>query len=104
MSSPETSLLPDWLRRHRRWIGALLAAQVLAAGWLFLGVYEDREFDQHYLFVKGRPSAKWAFRAPVGEGDDDGVTLTENEWAEEMAFREHVEKLGGYERAVLLPW
>ena len=34
-----------------------------------LGVYQDREFNQHYLFLKHRPALTFYFYSPLGEVD-----------------------------------
>lgn len=79
----------------------LLIALVM---WLFGGVYRDREHGEHRLFVKRQPSSKLYFRAPVGEADEEDLELSDDDWAEERAYREQVERGGGWKRSVLLPW
>jgi hypothetical protein len=93
-----------WLGGARPWLLFALAAQPLLLAWLFLGVYRDREHGDHYLFIKARPTSQVVFRAPAGEADDEDLRLSSAEWAEEYAYREHVERLRGHERGMLLPW
>lgn len=77
-----------------------LAAGGLLASWMFLGVYEDREFGCLSVFVKNRPSPKIYFFAPLGESDTPVSSLPPKYQKEEAAFHAFVEAGGGYYRSV----
>jgi hypothetical protein len=92
------------MRTKRAWIPAVFAAATLVGAWLFLGVFEDREFKDPYLFVKHRPTAKVFFHAPMGESDTPTFDqLSPAQQYEERAFREFVELGGGYRRSLGMP-
>ena len=80
--------------------GALL---LWLAGWLFLGIYRDREFSDKYLFIKHRPTFKFNFYAPAGESDKKPEDLAPENRQEEIMFIEFVEKGGGNWRCIPLP-
>lgn len=73
------------------------------AGWLFLGIYRDREFGDRYIFIKHRPTFKFKFYAPLGESDYKLSDLNPVQRYEETMYREYVEEGGGYERSIALP-
>jgi hypothetical protein len=75
----------------------------------FVGVYREREFGTHHVFVKHRPSARAFFTAPLGEADRSYVPgregyLTPADEEEERAYVEFVERNGGFRRSVGLPF
>lgn len=70
--------------------------------WLFLGIFQDREFAILYLFPKHRPSMKFFFHAPIGESDTRIEDLPSAQQNEEMAFNEFVYEGGGYNRKIRL--
>lgn len=74
-----------------------------ALGWLFLGIFRDREFGEKHLFIKHRPSFKFNFRAPLGESDYTLSDLDPERRFEEVMYREFVEEGGGYGRSIALP-
>lgn len=73
------------------------------AGWLFLGIYRDREFGDKYLFVKHMPTFKFNFYAPLGESDVRLDKLDRERRSEEMLYQEFVEKRAGSHRSIPLP-
>jgi hypothetical protein len=77
---------------------------VLLVGWMFLGVYKDREFGSHRLFVKNRPSFKLSFYAPLGESDYTLNDLDPERAHEEVMYRQYVEEGGGWRRSIPLGW
>ena len=84
------------MRRRPLFLAALLI--VLAAGWLFLGVFQHREFASRHLFLKHQPSFKVFFRPARGEpGRKD---LSADERHEEAKYEEYVEKGGGEGRSI----
>ena len=73
------------------------------AGWLFLGIYRDREFRDKHLFIKHRPTFKFNFFAPLGESDHTLNDLNPEQRNEEIMYQEYVEQGGGYKRSIALP-
>lgn len=88
-------------RKLLKYVAAALPL-VLLAGWLFLGVYKDREFGGHYLFIKNRPTFKLSFYAPLGESDYTLNDLDPDRAHEEVMYRQYVEDGGGYRRSIPL--
>lgn len=87
--------LPRAKMRTKRCLKYVLSgALILLAGWLFLGVYEHREFADKYLFLKHRPTFKFYFYAPLGESDGTLNDLDPELRYEEMMFQEFVEGRG----------
>jgi len=89
-------------RKLLKWAALLLP--LILFGWLFLGVYRDREFGEHHLFVKHKPTFKVSFYAPIGETDRTLNELNPEESHEEVMYREYVEERGGYRRSINLGW
>jgi hypothetical protein len=89
-------------RKLLKW--AALALPLILFGWLFLGVFKDREFGEHHLFIKHKPTFKVSFYAPIGESDRTLNELNPEESHEEVMFREYVEERGGYRRSIGLGW
>ena len=87
-------------RRGKILLGVLPV--VLLAGWLFLGVFKEREFGGHRLFVKNRPTFKFSFYAPLGESDYTLNDLDPERAHEEVMYRQYVEEGGGWRRSVPL--
>jgi len=77
-------------------------AVLMAADWLSLGLFQDREFATVYLFTKHRPSLKIFFYSPLGESDKRIEDLSRQKQNEETAFDEFVYKGGGYDRKIRL--
>ena len=77
---------------------------LLLIGWLFLGVYRDREFGNYRLFVKSSPTVKFSFYAPLGESDYTLNDLDPEKSQEEVMYRKYVEEGGGYRRSIPLWW
>ena len=82
--------------------GALFLGAAASYGWLAWDVFSDREFSSHYLFSKHRLSTRFFFYAPIGESDTSLASLTPGEQRAETAYREFVERNGGYSRKHLL--
>ena len=81
----------------RSWL--LPSVVCLAVGWMFLGIFQDREFARnYYVFVKHRPSPKVFFYAPLGESDRTIESLPGRFQKEEQAFDEFVFRGGGFYR------
>lgn len=90
--------------RRRLWKYLAVALPlVFLFGWLFLGVYRDREFGNRRLFVKHRPTLQFRFYAPLGESDYTLNDLNPEQSHEEIMFREYVEDGGGYRRSIPIP-
>lgn len=83
---------------------AAVAFFAAAAVVSWLGIFDDREFGEPYLFLKHRPSATFCFRSPVGESDTPASALPPRERWDEARYREFVEEHGGFRRGILLPW
>jgi hypothetical protein len=86
------------------WLGAVL----LLGTWLFVGVYEGREWRDGYIFLKHRPSLKLFFYSPLGEADRSSIPgregyLTPDQQQEEQLYVEFVEAHDGYRRSLPLP-
>jgi hypothetical protein len=90
--------------KKRRLIFTGLSVALFLAAWLMLGIYRDREFGGHRLFVKHTPTFKVRFYAPLGESDRTLNELNPKESHEEVMYREYVEEQGGYRRSVGLGW
>lgn len=88
----------------KRKLIAVLLPLVLMLGWLLLGIYRDREFGDHHLFVKHQPSVKFRFYAPLGESDFTLNDLDPERSQEEVMYREYVEAHGGNKRSIPLGW
>jgi hypothetical protein len=82
---------------------AVLLSGTLLFGCLRLGVYQDREFNDYYFFVKHKASIHFYFHAPVGESDRRLIDLSESDRQAEVLYREFVEDGGGWQRATYLP-
>lgn len=104
---------PSGLHRRTglRLLGTALVVSltVLTAGWLWLGVYHDREHGDAYLFVKHRPSLQLTFNSPLGTADQSPwpghegyLDATAKE--QEAVYVEFVESGGGTLRAMLVPF
>lgn len=77
---------------------------MFVCGWLFLGVYREREFGDRHLFIKHKPTFKISFYAPLGESDRTLNELNPEQSHEEVMYREYVEEHGGYKRSISLGW
>ena len=86
-----------------KYIAISLPALVLIA-WLFLGVYKDREFGNHRLFIKHSPTLKFSFYSPLGDSNYTLNDLDPERSQEEVLYRKYVEEGGGYRRSVSLGW
>ena len=70
---------------------------LIAILWLYVGVYEEREWHNPHLFIKYRPSQKVLFYAPLGEAAPSSIPghegyLTAEQQREELAYIEFVEQ------------
>ena len=90
-------------KRFWKYVAVLLPGAALL-GWLFLGVYKDRKFGNHRLFVKHSPTLKFSFDAPLGESDFTLNDLGPQRSYEEVMYRKYVEEGGGYRRSIPLGW
>lgn len=99
-------------RRAARAVGRAAAAAGLGLvlfSWSLVGIYEEREWRDRYVFLKHRSSLKVVFRAPLGEADRSSIPghegyLTPEQEREERAYAEFVEEHGGWRRSIRLPW
>ena len=82
---------------------AVLLSGTLLFGCLRLGLYQDREFNDYYIFVKHKASIHIYFHSPVGESDRRLDDLTESDREAEVLYREFVEEGGGWQRAIYFP-
>jgi len=82
---------------------AVLLSGSFLFGCLRLGIYQDREFSDYYIFVKHKASIHFYFHAPVGESDRRLADLNESDRQAEVLYREFVEVGGGWQRAIYLP-
>lgn len=90
-------------KKLRKYIAFSLPA-VLLVGWLFLGVYKDREFGNRRLFIKHHASLKVSFYSPLGQSDYTLNDLDPKRSQEEVLYREYVEEGGGSRRSIPLWW
>ena len=90
------------MKKHRGKLIAGVLALLLLPTWLFLGIFQDREFAVFYLFTKHRPSLKFYFYAPIGESDKRLEDLPASQQYEEKAFDEFIYTGGGYDRRIRL--
>ena len=86
---------------------ALASVVVVLFGWVFSGVFIEREWRDVHLFLKHKPSFKVLFYSPLGEADRSSVPgkegyLTPEKEAEESAYVEFVSEGGGYKRSIKL--
>jgi hypothetical protein len=88
-------------RKLLKWLGLSLPL-VFLLGWLFLGVFKDREFGKNHLFVKHHPTLKFSFYAPLGKSDRTLNELNPEQSHEEAMYREYVEDKGGSRRSIAL--
>ncbi len=86
--------------KKRRLIFTGLSLALSLAAWLILGIYRDREFGSHHLFVKHKPTFKLRFYAPLGKSDRTLNELNPKESHEEVMYREYIEEHGGEKRSV----
>jgi len=80
----------------------VMAVAAVGVFWAMLGMFEDREHGDRYLFLKHRPTYHFYFTSPVGESDkipEDSADV----YREEL-FHEYVERNGGFRRSVLIPF
>jgi hypothetical protein len=81
--------------------GIALASVVVALfGWMFSGIFIEREWRDVHLFLKHKPSFKVIFYSPLGEADRSFVPgkegyLTPEKEAEESAYVEFVSEGDG---------
>lgn len=92
---------------RKRLVGVLGFGLVMTM-WFFVGVYEEREWRDAYVFLKHRPSPEVFFYAPLGEADRSSIPgregyLTPGQEKEEQAYVEFVEKHNGYKRSIKFP-
>jgi hypothetical protein len=92
------------IARTRNKVIAVLLPAFFLIGWLFLGVYKDREFSQRRLFIKNSPTLKFSFYAPLGESDLTLNDLDPTRSQEEVMYRKYIEEGGGYRRSIPLWW
>lgn len=59
---------------------------------LFIGIFEDDEFNERYLFIKHKPTFKTYFYSPRGMSDKDSNQMNENEKKEQNMYDEYVSK------------
>ena len=90
------------MKKHRDKLIAGILVLLLLPTWLFLGIFQDREFAVLYLFTKHRPSLKFFFYAPIGESDTQLKDLPANQQIEEKAFDEFIYDGRGYDRRIRL--
>lgn len=86
---------------------ALSSVVVVLFGWLFSGIFIEREWRDVHLFLKHKPSLKVLFYSPLGEADRSSIPgkegyLTPEKEAEELAYVEFVSEGGGYKRSIKL--
>lgn len=78
------------------------------SAWLWLGVYQDREWSSLHLFLKHRPSVQLFFHSPRGEADActspcaEGF-LSSEQTKEEETYIDFIERHGGSKRSIYLP-
>jgi len=87
----------------KKYLFAFAITGAVLLSWLYIRVYNDREWGELYLFLKHRPTSKVYFHAPLGESDRKINELPEPLQMEERAYVEFVEKGGGYKRMIMLP-
>jgi len=92
----------------RKQTAGLLGFGLLLFLWLFVGVYEEREWRDVHIFLKHRPSPKVVFYSPQGEADRSYIPgkegyLTPEQEREEQLYVEFVEEHNGYKRSLKLP-
>ena len=83
--------------RKRKAVFLVFAFGLIATLCLYVGVYEEREWDEPRLFIKYRPSRKVFFCSPLGEATPSGVPghegyLTAEQQCEERLNVEFVEQ------------
>ena len=86
----------------KRIISVLLLTVVLGV-WLFMGVFQHREYGTYNLFLKNRPSLRFYFYSPIGESDRTIESFSPWTQRSERAYIDLVEKKGGFER-ILWSW
>jgi len=93
--------------KNRRLIAGILGLGLLSVLWLFVGVYEEREWRDIRIFLKHRPTLKLFFYAPQGEADRSSIPgkegyLSPDQEREEQAYVEFIEQHNGYKRSIKL--
>jgi len=76
--------------------------------WMFIGLFEEREFFDIYIFIKHRPTFKFFFYAPRHEMSPSNTPgkegyLTPEKENEEKAYIDFIETHGGYGRSIFIP-
>ena len=85
------------MSRRRKVLSLAFGIGVITTLWLYVGVYEEREWREPRLFIKYRPTLKVFFCAPLGEATPSNVPghegyLTAKQEQEEEAYVEFVEQ------------
>ena len=89
------------MMKKKVWKYIAISIPALAlVGWLFLGVYKDREFGDRRVFVKNSPTLKFSFYAPLGKSDLTLNDLDPERSQEEVMYRKYVEEGGGNKRSI----
>ena len=74
--------------KNKRYIAMVLIVSLFF--WLFIGIYQSREFNECHFFIKYRPTFKFYFYTPIGECDS--FYLSPNDMREEAYYKEFVER------------
>ena len=67
--------------------------------WLFLGVFREREYGTHHIFLKHRPTMKFLFIPPDESSRD---SWGEKEKNQAHLYRLFVEERGGSSRSLFM--
>lgn len=71
---------------------------------LFIGVYEEEEFKDKYLFIKHKPSVCFYFSSPLSYREDGIINnLSKAEKMEQERYNDFVFKNGGWKRSLYIP-
>lgn len=79
---------------------SFVVSTILLLGWLFMGVFREREFGTHHIFLKHCATFKFIFLPPP-----DGVPtseLNEKEKHNAHIYRLFVEERGGSSRSLFI--
>lgn len=79
---------------------SFVLSTILLLSWLFMGVFREREFGTHHIFLKHRATFKFVFLPPP-----DGVPnaeLTEKQKLNAHIYRLFVEERGGSSRSLFI--
>lgn len=78
---------------------SFVISTIALLSWLFLGIFREREYRTHHLFLKHRATFKFLFLPPP---ETPSASWTEKEKANAHIYRLFVEERGGSSRSLFI--